>query len=87
MRWEAGEPIVLRSVRDQQVRGVRALTVVADRTRLSEDAVAGLAATLEARPDVVEVTPATTSPDGAIWMATKPRCAGPYSIPRSASSE
>ena len=42
------------------------LTVVVDRTRLGETAVADLARDLEARPDIVAVTPAVTSPDSAI---------------------
>ena len=53
------------------------LTVVADRSRLSDDAVARLAATLEARPDVVSVTPATTSPDGAISVLDAVPAFGP----------
>ncbi|HET8768014.1 MAG TPA: MMPL family transporter [Pedococcus sp.] len=53
------------------------LTVVADRTRLSDDAVARLAATLAARPDVVAVTPATTSPDGAISVLDAVPAFGP----------
>src|SRR3954447_3132706 len=34
MHWVPGSPVVLRSVRDQQVRSVRTLTVVADREDL-----------------------------------------------------
>lgn len=44
------------------------LTVVADRTRLGEAAVADLARDLEARADIVAVTPAVTSPDSAITV-------------------
>jgi RND superfamily putative drug exporter len=53
------------------------LTVVADRTRLTDDAVARLAATLEARPDIASVTPATTSPDGAISVLDAVPAFGP----------
>ncbi|GAB3441735.1 MMPL family transporter [Phycicoccus ginsengisoli] len=42
------------------------LTVVADRSRLSDDRVARLAAGLDARPDIAAVTPVVTSPDGAL---------------------
>ncbi|KRF28780.1 MMPL family transporter [Phycicoccus sp. Soil802] len=44
------------------------LTVVVDRARLDESAVAGLARDLGARPDIVAVTPAVTSPDSAITV-------------------
>ncbi|WP_457254378.1 MMPL family transporter [Pedococcus sp. P5_B7] len=44
------------------------LTVVVDRTRLDESAVTGLARDLEARADIVAVTPAVTSPDSAITV-------------------
>ena len=42
------------------------LTVVVDRTRLDQGAVADLARNLMARADIVAVTPAVTSPDSAI---------------------
>jgi RND superfamily putative drug exporter len=44
------------------------LTVVVDRARLGETAVADLTRDLEARPDIVSVTPAVTSPDSAITV-------------------
>lgn len=42
------------------------LTVVVDRSRLGDAAVASLARALEERSDIVDVTPAVTSPDSAI---------------------
>jgi len=42
------------------------LTVVADRTAVSDEALSGVARALDARADIVGVTPAVTSPDGAI---------------------
>ncbi|SDP55297.1 putative drug exporter of the RND superfamily [Pedococcus dokdonensis] len=44
------------------------LTVVVDRSRLDDAAVAALTRTLEARTDIVDVTPAVTSPDSAITV-------------------
>ncbi|GAA2166451.1 MMPL family transporter [Pedococcus bigeumensis] len=44
------------------------LTVVVDRAKLDQSAVAGLARDLEARADIVAVTPSVTSPDSAITV-------------------
>jgi RND superfamily putative drug exporter len=44
------------------------LTIVVDRTRLGDGQVAGVAAALDARADITAVTPALTSPDGAITV-------------------
>ena len=44
------------------------LTVVVDRSALGDGAVASLARDLEARADIVAVTPAVTSPDSAITV-------------------
>ena len=42
------------------------LTVVADRTAVSDESLSAVARALDARADIVGVTPAVTSPDGAI---------------------
>lgn len=44
------------------------LTVVVDRSRLDDGSVAALARELDARPDIVAVTPSVTSPDSAITV-------------------
>jgi len=53
------------------------LTVVLDRTRLSEPDVASVASALEARTDIVAVTPPVTSPDGAVSVLDAVPAFGP----------
>jgi len=56
------------------------LTVVADRSVVSDGQVAGIASALGARDDIVAVTPAVTSPDGALAVFDAIPAYGPTDV-------